>query len=953
MKNRKLCNLFKSTVLTSIGLSLALVPQISSAQSESDDQGFSALDEITVTARKREESLQDIPVAISVVNATQLAELNVLRQEDLAALVPGFHYNQGVGIAEDRTAALPSIRGIGSTELATNRSKVATLIDGMPILGSVGAINIGGATQVEVYRGPQSAAFGRSTFAGAINYVTRDPGDEIAGTVGMNWSDDGTRIVNGFVGGPITDTLGFQVGVSIEDSESPDPKLYSYTDGVEATAETGENISARLVFTPNDKFKAKFSYARDTTDDGPRSDFYASAESSHKCYESHNTFNVRNNVGPPNNLGIDGVFECELKVHPDTVLEQLNDYRRYFDNNPDVLTSIADDLRAQGAMDGYLGLSVEEQALIIYEGYSVKHGLSGSESERDRFTAQFDYELDNGSGFQLSLMTSDEDIFRGYSRVAEQEVQSLSWNPMGGYYDNYALSVNAMGMLAQNGRRVPDNGPTTIEENYMEVRWVSPAEDRLRYVVGASYYDYEYVFIDYGAPGYNNLLSGTADLFAQLIDPDELTDSGGVVAPTSIQSEVTTNTAIYFNVGYDFTETLTGSIEGRYASDDVGAVLPLAGLEESVTTDGFTPRIALNWTPNDTTTYYIQYSQGVNPAGINAAMLDPLLRNTLDNGVAVDDTIYGGSIDQQIVSVNYDSDRYVSFDEEELTNYEIGFKGTALDGRFSYTGAFYYMEWDSALENIALDWDYTYADDDLAGTLVTDTDPTGPAGVYYVPETQSTSVNQIYTNTGTSDTLGMEFQVNYQFNDSWSVSANAALMKREFTNFCSEDDFLGFPNEIGVYAELEEGVSSGGNPCWVLDGLEVADQPSFNMTVIPRYRTQFGNDIRFTASATLRHVTDYYDEYSNTRKKPAINRVNLNLGLSKGPWSAILYINNVFDDEKMTPRNATSVARFNQLNAPAEIPVEYQYDAAGGPWGSFRMEPNFGRSYGLRMNYDF
>ncbi len=52
-------------------------------------------------------------------------------------------------------------------------------------------------------------------------------------------------------------------------------------------------------------------------------------------------------------------------------------------------------------------------------------------------------------------------------------------------------------------------------------------------------------------------------------------------------------------------------------------MLPLAGLEESVTTDGFTPRIALNWTPNEDTTYYIQYAQGVNPAGINAAMLDP------------------------------------------------------------------------------------------------------------------------------------------------------------------------------------------------------------------------------------------------------------------------------------------------------------------------------------------
>jgi hypothetical protein len=201
--------------------------------------------------------------------------------------------------------------------------------------------------------------------------------------------------------------------------------------------------------------------------------------------------------------------------------------------------------------------------------------------------------------------------------------------------------------------------------------------------------------------------------------------------------------------------------------------------------------------------------------------------------------------------------------------------------------------------------------------------------------------------------MGVELSVAHQINDSWSISANGTVMKREFTNFCSEDDFLGFANEIGVYAGLEESISAGGNPCWVLDGLEVADQPSFNITLIPRYNTEFGNGFRFVASATLRYTDQYYDEFSNTREKPAIGRVNLNFSLAKGGFSGLLYINNLLDDEGMTPRNATSVARFDQLNAPADIPAEYQYDALGGPWGSFRMEPNFGRTFGVRLNYDF
>ena len=941
------------------------------AQVTDDEGAFVSFEEIIVTGRKREESLQDVPISISVVGANELAELNVLRQEDLAALVPGYHYNQGVGLNEDRTAALPSIRGIGSSEIATNRSKVASFVDGMPILGSVGAINIGGSTQVEVYSGPQSAAFGRSTFAGAINYVTRDPGDTYEGNIGINWSEDGTRIVNGSFGGPITDTLGFQLGASFEDSQSPDTGLYSYADGVEALTETGENLSARFVFEPNDKFKAKLTFSRDTTDDGPRSDFYSSAESSFPCYNNANLISVTNAMGMAT-LASDGVWECELEVHPDTVLEQLNDYQRYFDNNTDVIDDIinngfdngdvSDDyeptesLVSQGAADGLLGLSLEEQVRIVYDGFSVAHDDAGADSERNRVTAQFDYLFDSGSALQLSLMRSEEDIFRGYSRIAEQEVQPIYFDAVNQYFYGYSspnLMANAMtGALPQNGRRVPDNDPTAIEENYAEIRWASPGEERLRYVVGASYYDYEFIYTEYGAPGYNTLAAGTADLFAQLIDPAELEASGGVVAPTTIASEVTTNTALFFNASYDFTDTVTGTIEGRYANDDVGAILPLSGLEESINTSTFTPRLSLNWAPTDETTYYVQYSEGVNPAGINANMLDPLLRETLDNGVAVDDTIYGGTRTENVVSVNYDSERYIGFDEEKLTNYEFGFKGNALGGRLTYAGALYFMEWENALENIALDWDYTYADAALAGDPVTEAG--APAGLFYVEPSDNTSVNQILTNTGVSETTGFELQASYQISDSWSISANTSVMDRKFTDYCSEDDFLGFANELGAYAGLTEGVSEGGNPCWELDGLEVPNQPSFSMTVIPRYRTEFGDGFRFTGSATFRHTAQHYSEFSNTTENPAVDRVNLNLGLSKDAWSANIYINNLLDDKNLTPRRFTTVDRFVQLNSPAEIPVEYQLTGPDGEtYGSFSIDPNVGRTFGVRLNYDF
>jgi len=970
MENHSLFSVSKSVV---VGISMSLA-YIAPTIAQDSDGGFTALEEILVTGRKREESLQDIPVSISVIGSSDLADLNVLRQEDLAELVPGYHYQQGIGLNTDRTAAVASIRGIGSNDLNTNRTKVATFIDGFPILGSIGAVNIGGSTQVEVYRGPQSAAFGRSTFAGAINYVTAEPGDTYEGTATLNWSDQGTRRLSGSFGGPITENLGFHLAGNIERSEPPSD-AYTMTDGVNVEDEQGENFSARFVFTPNDKFTAKLTFAKDVIEDGIRADFYASGPSSYACFTSMDLIPYSFSIAGMTMAGVipnDGVYDCELDIHPDTVLEQLNDYQHFFDNNPDVLDDIINNgydngdpaadyvaqpsLVSQGATDGYLGLSLEEQVRIVYDGYSVLRDNSGASSDRDRVMAQFDYLFDNSSQMQLSLMTSEEEIFRGYSRVAEQEVQPIYWDNVNNYYTNYADPDGIMGMAMQNGRRNPDNDITAIEETYAELRWASPAEERLRYVVGASYYDYEYIYSEFGAPGYNNLVNGTDDLFIQLINPAELGNSGGIVAPTTIASEITTNTAMFFNASYDFTDTITGSFEGRYANDDVGAVLD--NLSDSVKQSTFTPRVALNYSPTGDTTYYVQYSVGVNPAGINANLLDPLLRDTLDNGIPVDDTIYGGSINQNITSVNYDSSQYASFDEEKLTNYEFGFKGTALDGRFTYTGAFYYMLWDDRLENINLGWDYTYADDNLEGTLVTDEIPTGPAGVYYVGETDFTSVNQIFTNTGQTETKGFELQANYQLTDSWSLSGNGAFMTTEYTDYCSVDDYLGatvggYP-EQGTIAGLTEGVSEGGNPCWILDGLDVPNQPELSLTIIPRYRTELGDGYRFNASATFRHTSEHYQDYANIRKRAALNRVNLNLSLAKDSWSASLYVDNLLDDRSLYPGRPTSLSRFTDLNNPATVAPEYQYLGPDGvQYGVLSFQQNEGRMIGARLSYTF
>ena len=162
-----------------------------------------ALEEIVVTARKREENLQEIPVSISVISNSLIDEAGIIEPRDFFELTPGVDFDTN----GDRNNATPAVRGIQARATATTRQKVMSFIDGLPLVGAQGTMQFTGIERVEVFRGPQSAAFGRSTFAGAINYVTRDPGEEFVGDLRLSTSDLGRNSVQLELGGPINDTF--------------------------------------------------------------------------------------------------------------------------------------------------------------------------------------------------------------------------------------------------------------------------------------------------------------------------------------------------------------------------------------------------------------------------------------------------------------------------------------------------------------------------------------------------------------------------------------------------------------------------------------------------------------------------------------------------------------------------------------------------------------------------
>lgn len=215
------------------------------------------LEEIIVTARKRAESLQETPQAITAFSAADITEARITSIDDVAKLTPGLNYAPLFGPA----AATPIIRGSTQTFGAPN---VGVFIDGIYLTGKPAMdIALADLQRIEVIKGPQNALYGRNTFAGAINYITKAPQMTVGGdaelTVGSHGMLEGRASITGPV---IADKLALRLGVSHKEF---DGYYRSSIDNGRIDFEKSQGVAADALFTPTEALKARlrFSYAKD------------------------------------------------------------------------------------------------------------------------------------------------------------------------------------------------------------------------------------------------------------------------------------------------------------------------------------------------------------------------------------------------------------------------------------------------------------------------------------------------------------------------------------------------------------------------------------------------------------------------------------------------------------------------------------------------------------------
>jgi outer membrane receptor protein involved in Fe transport len=259
-RNRKLSNL-KCLAISSCSLAvLAVAGSAVAAEAVATDS--ESLDELVVTARSRGEKLSDIPLTINVIGADAIQKANLKGVMDLSKVAPSFNY-----IANLRGQAFISMRGLNPNTYNTQKQGVSFFIDGVYIAGEATSFNLQDLDHVEVLKGPQSTHFGRSTYAGAINYITRIPESMTpSGRITAEVQTHNSYDVNGVINFPILEDrlYGSFSARKYHRGGVFEERNYGGKLGVQNSI----NLAAALIARPTDSTTVRFRAMYDEDDDG-------------------------------------------------------------------------------------------------------------------------------------------------------------------------------------------------------------------------------------------------------------------------------------------------------------------------------------------------------------------------------------------------------------------------------------------------------------------------------------------------------------------------------------------------------------------------------------------------------------------------------------------------------------------------------------------------------------
>ena len=571
-----------------VALGMFAVPgaiSIASAQDDDERDAAPMLDEITVTARKREERLLDAPLTITVLTAEDIEIKGIDNFADIVDFSPGFFWGGPSGGNNDRSSRRLLIRGMQPSTDRQTRQSASVYIDGAPVLGAeIG--DTAGAERIEVIKGPQSAYFGRSSFGGAINVITKTPGHEWMGKLSAEAGQWDTSDFSVEIEGPLV-----QDKLSMRLSAGQDSYGGSWVNSANASEMLGSrqttDYTLTLYATPTDKVSAKFRYHTWEDDDGETASGAYGINSGEELFNC----NLGGTAGTITGIPGDANWICGTPRAPlpheigrDSIL----------------------DSELLALLNGELDPTVYRVELRPLGGGFLDHfGL-----HREAYSASLilDFELSNGMSISSITATHENDQMR-----------------LGDFDYRLTCFDQATGMDREGGCGASASG-RHLEDFSQEIRLNSSPDSKLGWMIGLSYSDIEEQLGIGGArSNTTGQISTTLNTRGQEINQSK-------------------TTGLFGSASYQFTDMLALSVEARYQEDEITATRRFNTLPQDPlvgTFTSFTPRIILDYKPRDHMTVYGSYAEGTHPGVFNSSMVGLAESNPADFA-CVDAAIFSG-----------------------------------------------------------------------------------------------------------------------------------------------------------------------------------------------------------------------------------------------------------------------------------------------------------------------
>ncbi len=552
----------------------ALTPVTSWAQAADDGEGFEAT-EIIITARKNEERLQDASTTVAVATADTIDRLGLDSLTDIAKTTPGLVFDDSFG----RDANRPVIRGQANI---LGSSGVAYFIDGIYYSGSLADYDVDTISRIEVVKGPQSALYGRNTYSGAINLISKTPSDKWEGRIQADVAENSRYEVSASIRGPITDGLGLSLGARYYDN---DGEFRNAFDGSRIGKQQTKSAFGLLQFDNGGPVRGSIRANYNITDDGQPAIFAQSANANNCFNDNGALYRGR------------GRYFCGT-IQPRQV---STDFTRQF-VDPENVGLEAKTFNSAARFDFDLSDNLTLTSLTGYNRRAANTKVDG------------DYTPQSLQLVIFAFTPSPATVPAGTGRVR-----------------NVTVLSSAVQDFTFSNRQITKDFSQELRLFY--------ETDSLKLLLGGYYFDQSDDARDTRVvpPGslaraQANADAARASLCAQLSYCASTTPLVIVPGATVLNESRNTNNfdienkAVFASITYNLTDTLSISAEGRYAEEKIrqatqtfnnGSIAPAPRVVQA-TFKEFTPRATLSFQPAPNHLLYAVYAEGQKPGGFNS-----------------------------------------------------------------------------------------------------------------------------------------------------------------------------------------------------------------------------------------------------------------------------------------------------------------------------------------------